>query len=161
MLPAGHGQILLQICDRLENEDILWTVTGSTSFALQGMELPVHDIDIQTDAESAYLFEKKLAEFVEEPVHFCGNEKIRSHFGKFRCNNIEIEVMGDVQKPQQNGIWGAPTDILKWRRYILFHGKRIPVLDLEYEIEAYRRIGRLERAEQMAHFLATNTISYY
>ena len=160
MIPAEHGRVLLQMCNRLEQEDILWAVTGSTSFALQGMELPVHDIDIQTDAEGAYLFEQKLSEFVEVPVHFCGNEKIRSHFGKFLWNNIEIEVMGAVQKPQQDGTWGSPTDLLQWRRYVSFAGQRIPVLDLEYEIEAYRRIGRVERAEQMSRFLAVNTIPY-
>lgn len=160
MIPAEHSRVLLRIWERLARENVLWTVTGSTSFALQGMDLPVHDIDLQTDAEGAYLIEKRLSEFVQVPVHFCGSEKIRSHFGKFQWDGIEIEVMGEVQKAHPDGSWEMPTDVLRWRRYIDFEGRRIPVLDLEYEIEAYRKIGRPERAEQIARFLAANTVPY-
>ena len=156
MLPLEYQKILLQIEARLALNGPLWAVTGSTSFALQGMELEVHDIDIQTDRAGAYLLAKRLSEFVTEPVHFCGTDQIRSHFGRFLWNGFIIEVMGDIQKPEKDGSWGPPVDLLRWRRYVPLQGRQIPVLDLRYEADAYRRIGRLERAEQLEQFAQEN-----
>jgi hypothetical protein len=36
-----------------------WAVTGSLGMALQGMELAVHDIDLQTSREGAYEIERR------------------------------------------------------------------------------------------------------
>lgn len=152
MLTGEHRRILLQLADRLAGDELMWAVTGSTSFALQGMELEAHDIDIQTDGPGAYRFEALLSEFVAEPVHFCGTDQIRSHFGRFLWDGMPMEVMGDVQKPEPDGSWGPPTDLKRWRRWVPLEGRLIPVLDLRYEAEAYRRIGRTARAEQLERF---------
>ena len=50
-------------------------MTGSTSFALQGMDVQAHDIDIQTDEASAYKLGTLLKEHCVEPVRFCGTDK--------------------------------------------------------------------------------------
>ena len=156
MLPPAHIQIILQIKERLALGHPLWAVTGSTSFALQGLDVPVHDIDIQTDADGAYFFARLFSEYLLASVHFCGTDQIRSHFGRFLWDGILIEVMGDVQKPELDGTWGSPTDLLRWRRYVTLQDRQIPVLDLRYEADAYRRLGRLERAEQLERFCAGN-----
>lgn len=154
MLTDKHRRILLQLADRLSGDELLWAVTGSTSFALQGLELEVHDIDIQTDGPGAYRFEELFSEFAVEPVRFCGTNQIRSHFGRFLWDGMSVEVMGDVQKLEPDGSWGPPTDLKHWRRWVPLDGYLIPVLDLQYEADAYRRIGRIARAEQLERFLA-------
>lgn len=73
-------------------------MTGSTSFAIQGMDIEPHDIDIQTDEVTAYLLGDLLKDYVIQPISFSGTDKIRSHFGKFLMDDMEVEVMGDIQK---------------------------------------------------------------
>ena len=50
MLTELHEKVLLKICMLLHDsgKDVCWGLTGSTSFALQGMDYEPHDIDIQT-----------------------------------------------------------------------------------------------------------------
>ncbi|HHW03942.1 MAG TPA: hypothetical protein GXX35_14235 [Thermoanaerobacterales bacterium] len=38
------------------------------------------------------------------------------------------------------------TDIKKYKKYISFNDMQLPVLDLEYEYEAYMKMGRVEKA---------------
>ncbi|MEG6567794.1 hypothetical protein V6B95_12640 [Thermoanaerobacterium saccharolyticum] len=52
--------------------------------------------------------------------------------------------MGDIQK-NINGTWEEPVNLEKYKRYITLQDMRIPVLDLEYECEAYLKMGRVEK----------------
>lgn len=56
------------------------------------MELEVHDIDVQTDEESAYKLGTQLSKYIVEPIQFCGTDKIRSHFGKTKIHDIDVET---------------------------------------------------------------------
>ena len=62
MLTELHEKVLLKICMLLHDsgKDVCWGLTGSTSFALQGMDYEPHDIDIQTDEATAYLYNVAL-----------------------------------------------------------------------------------------------------
>ena len=60
-LPPGFLTTLETIDTALAPFDILWALTGSAGFALQGMKLPVKDIDLQTDKAGAYATEEVLA----------------------------------------------------------------------------------------------------
>lgn len=37
--------------------------------------------------------------------------------------------------------------------YVDWNGYLVPVLNLSYEAEAYRKLGRIERAEALEHFV--------
>ena len=54
--------ILRKICTVLENCRINWVITGSLGMILQGMDLEIHDIDIQTDQRGAYAIESCFSE---------------------------------------------------------------------------------------------------
>jgi len=43
--------------------------------ALQGVPIPVHDIDIQTDKDGAYEIERCFAEYVVEPVRYSESQQ--------------------------------------------------------------------------------------
>lgn len=139
-----------------ETPPVLWAVTGSTSFVLQGMSLEAHDIDIQTDEASAYELGNRLKKYEIEPVHFCGTEKIRSHFGRLKICGTDVEIMGEIQKRLPDGSWERKFSLPPLIRSVDFEGMRIPVLSLAHEAAAYRKLGRTERADEIERFLASN-----
>ncbi|AEC52639.1 hypothetical protein PNA2_1724 [Pyrococcus sp. NA2] len=152
IIPQSHLKVLRKLYERLKNSDVNWVVTGSLGFALQGVSVEPHDIDIQTDKDGAYEIEKLFSEFVIEPVRFKESERIRSHFGVLMIDGIKVEIMGDIQK-KVNNEWEPPVDVSKYKRFVEIEGMKIPVLDLEYEYQAYLKLGRVEKAEMLKRFL--------
>lgn len=139
-------QRLLEVFGPLESP---WAFTGSLGLALQGLETKIHDIDVQTDEAGAYRMQDLLGEAIEEPVSFKQSERIRSHFGRGRLAGYQIEIMGDIQKMTPLGEWQDPPELERIIRRIVVQGLQIPVLDLIHEKEAYRALGRHERAEEI------------
>jgi hypothetical protein len=123
--------------------------------ALQGMDLTVHDIDIQTDEDGAYEIERQLAEYVLKPVLYKASERMRSRLGKLRIDGVLVEVMGAIQKRLPGGEWEQPVQVSLHKRWVDLEGNAIPVLSLEYEVEAYRLMGRVEKVEMLKRYLAS------
>lgn len=67
-------------------------------------------------------------------------------------DGIKVEIMGDIQK-RVDDRWEPPVDISKYKRLVDVEGMKIPVLDLEYEYQAYLKLGRVERARMVRNFL--------
>ncbi len=153
MIDPQFCGVLRILCARLDGCPIPWAVTGSLGMALQGMDLAVHDIDLQTSREGAYEIERRLAEYGVEPVRFLASERIHSHFGAAVIDGVKVEIMGDLQKLLETGAWEAPVSVETYRRWINFEDLRVPVLDLAYEAQAYRRMGRIEKAEKIQRWL--------
>jgi hypothetical protein len=131
-------------------------VTGSLGFALQGFPITPNDIDLQTTGPGAYEMARVLGLKVTKPVFFKEGERIRSDFGQFLFDELEIEVMGDVNHCRADGTWGSPPNLTELLHWVQFEELRIPVLPLEYEIEAYKRMGRDERADSLRKWLVEN-----
>ena len=138
---------------RLQHCDVLWVVTGSLGMALQGMNIQVHDIDIQTDQRGTYAIESKLLEYVIAPVRYIQSERIQSHLGKLEIDGISVEVMGAIQKRRNDQTWEEPVRVEDYRVWMEIEGMQIPVLSLEYEYQAYLKLGRVEKAEQIKAWL--------
>ena len=153
-MEQGHLAVLLKICSRLNGTSVDWAVTGSLGMALQGVELPVHDIDLQTGEQGAYAIERCFPEYVVKPVTYVASERIRSHLGALEIDGIKVEIMGAIEKRVDDGAWEAPIQVQRYRRWVDVQGIRVPVLALEYEIEAYQKMGRIERAEMLERWLA-------
>jgi len=134
-------------------DEVNWAVTGSLGFALQGMDVDVHDIDIQTDKSGAYEIERRFSRYVVRNVEFSSSGKIRSYFGELSVNGIKVEIMGDIQKYLPDGTWEDPIDICSKTRFVNYGKLSIPVISLEHECEAYYRLGRTEKAEQVRRYL--------
>lgn len=157
-LPASFLPILHQLYTALHGQDILWAITGSTSFALRGLPFTPNDIDLQTDAPGANALENVLRDFVVQPVTFSGTDRIRSHFGTLQLAGVKVEIMGDVEK-WVNGRWEPPPDLAQYREFIQFEGLDLPVLSLEYEREAYEKMGRLETAVILRQWLENSSLT--
>ncbi|MBE3142878.1 MAG: HAD-IA family hydrolase [Planctomycetes bacterium] len=145
-------EVLHLLYNRINGTGILWAVTGSLGMQLQGLLLEVHDIDIQTDQAGAYQVESLFSEYMVEKVAFSSAKNIRSHFGTLKIGGVKVEIMGNIEKCLPDGTWEG-LDLIKQRKFVTLEEMDIPVLSLEYEYQAYQRLGRLERAQQIRDFL--------
>jgi hypothetical protein len=139
--------ILRQIYTRLKDSNINWVVTGSLGFALQNVPVTPQDVDLQTNEAGAYEIERLLSEHVIRNMAFSSAENIRSHFGALTIDGIKVEIMGDIAKRLEDGTWEEPVDLERYKQFVEVEGMQIPVLSLEYEYQAYLKLGRLEKAQ--------------
>lgn len=153
LIPPAFVQALAVLAQRLQSGQLIWVITGSVGFALHGLPVTPHDLDIQSDAADVYEIERRLSEFVVQPVRLSATDRIRSHFGKLQIGDVRVELMGDIEKRLPDGSWERPPDLLNYREFIEFQGMNLPVLSLEYEQQAYARLGREEKAHQLAEWL--------
>ena len=153
MTRTQHLSVLRKICAHLEDSGINWVVTGSLGMALQGVLVQVHDIDIQTDKDGAYEIERRFPKYMIKPVGYSVSERIRSHFGALEIDGIKVEIMGDVQKHLGNQSWEEPVKVERYRCWVEIDGMRVPVLSLEYEYQAYLKLGRGDKAETLRDWL--------
>ncbi len=149
----GLTSVLQLILTRLEGRGVNWALTGSMSFAIQGVPVNVRDIDIQSDRTGAYEIERCLSEFVRRPVSFSSTERVQSHFGLLSIMGVDVEIMGDIQKRLPDGTWDAPVDPSTYRTFVEFAGVQVPVLSLAYEHRAYLALGRTEKARLLEKWL--------
>jgi len=147
MLPDTYILVLRAIHDKVKATDIDWALTGSTSFALQGIPVEPHDIDVQTSEAGAYEIERLFPEYVTEKVAFSASERIRSHLGRLSIEGVVVEIMGAIQTRLEGGTWEPPVDVTCYRRFVEVEGMKLPVMPLEHEYQAYLNIGRAETAE--------------
>lgn len=151
-VPSIYIEVLKKIVGRLKGEGITWALTGSLSFALQGVPVDPHDIDIQTDKEGAYRIAELFSEHITRKVRFSTSERIRSHFAVMMIDGVRVEIMGDIQKRVGNE-WEPAPDLNRYIHHIRIDGIEIPVLDLNYEYIAYLKLGRYERAMILKSFI--------
>lgn len=154
MIEPRYWKVLQKICTRLEDTGILWALTGSMNMAVQGMNIAMHDIDLQTDRAGAYQIESIFPEYVVEPVRYLASERMRSHLGKLMIDGIQVEIIGALQKLLHDQTWEATVEVGEHRCWVEVEGLRVPGLSLEYEYRAYRQMGRTEKAEMIRKWLA-------
>jgi hypothetical protein len=144
-LPETHVYALEVLFKRVPPLEYPWALTGSASLCLQGVDVPVHDLDIQTDEKTVYAIEKLLAEFMKTPVHLWESTGMRSLDGKANIEGVEIELLANIAHRQPDGIWRTYNDFARLI-WVEWHGLNIPVFPLEDELAAYQAMGRFEKA---------------
>ncbi len=148
MIAEGHIEALCVILQAARTDPaVVWALTGSTSFALQGMDVIARDIDIMTDEQGAYELEHRLLRYSVRPVRYSEAEKIRSHFGLLNICGIDVEIMGAIQKKLPGGDWEPVFSLEPIMEFIEYRSMRLPVIALSHEAKAYRLLGRTERAD--------------
>lgn len=145
-LPAAHADAARALTRQLARLGEPWALTGSTSFALQGVPVEPDDIDVQTTEAGARAAETLLGEAVTEAVERVESERIRSSLGAARIGGVSVELIGGVKKRRADGSWTDPPPIGELRRTVALGEHTVPVLPLAYEARAYDRLDREERA---------------
>lgn len=144
-LPVPHIRALTALLKLIPPDEFLWALTGSAGLRLQGVDMPVHDLDIQTDEKTVYLIEQRLAGSMKTAVQLWESPGMRSLDGKAEVEGIEIELLANIAHKTPDGTWRTSTDFsrLVW---VDLHGLRVPTFPLEDELEAYEAMGRSEKA---------------
>lgn len=60
--------------------------------------------------------------------------------------------MGDIEKSVE-GRWEKTPDLRQIIRFIRFEDMELPVLSLEYEAQAYHKLGRMDKAEMIMQYV--------
>jgi hypothetical protein len=153
MIPENFSQVLKKIIQQLEGQGISWAVTGSMGFALQGLPITPNDIDLQTDMQGTYEIEHIFNDHVTRSVSPKTTKIMRSVTGIFELDGVQVEIIGAVQKCLPNGGWEEPINVDDYKHFITLEDLQVPVLDLQYEQEAYLKLGRMETAALLADWL--------
>lgn len=155
-LPRGHRIAVERVVELLEG--INWALTGSVAHRLQGVDVDSGDLDIQTDEPGAYSAGEALRDYVVERVRFRRSSNITSYFGRFRFDDLDIdlEVMGAIDKLLPDGTWTGTTDPSEHLVEVTLGRRRVPVLSLEYEDVAYEMLGHHERARLLRKAASVN-----
>jgi hypothetical protein len=153
MIDPNFSSALHMLYDRLENSDLRWAITGSLGMVLHGMDLEIHDIDIQSDLEDAYLIQALFSHRMVEPVHDRRTEILRSQFGSFNFSGVQVEIMGGMQRKQPDNAWSDPIKVEEHSDLVVFEEMNLPVMKLDYEYHAYLAMGRMEKAQKIKAWL--------
>ncbi|MBN1175713.1 hypothetical protein JXA48_03640 [Candidatus Woesearchaeota archaeon] len=148
VLSDKYKEVLCTIADELNKRHVNWTLVGSSNLRLQGIEAKESDIDIATDKEGADIFEEIFVDYMIDPVIYSTEEnKFRSHFGRFKINNILVEIMGELEVYDiQHEKWIVAIQSNKVITKNL--GNSIIFANsLDHELELYRARGRIDNAQ--------------
>ncbi|MGP6207713.1 nucleotidyltransferase domain-containing protein [Cuniculiplasma sp. SKW3] len=127
--------------------DVKWALDGSTSLALQGIDVKPHDIDILTDSEGAVKIQEVLKEYNEIPITHSSNGKYDSYFGIFRVNGIKVEVMGDL-RVFRDGKWSALQNPSSMDTvHVNIEELSVPVVSVKSQTESGYLSERLKRKD--------------
>ncbi|HSL42541.1 MAG TPA: hypothetical protein VK897_03855 [Anaerolineales bacterium] len=157
-LPELHAKVLSLLVARIPPADYLWALTGSAGLRLQGVDLVVHDLDLQTDAATIFILEKELAEFIKVRVHIWETEHTLSYHGQADIDGLQVEFLGDMRHRGPDGHWLPPLDLPSVSTWVEWHGLQIPVLSLAHEALAYETMGRTQKAELIRAVLQKGTV---
>ncbi len=146
MLNSTFVEVIKLISENIPS-NIKWAVDGSTSLALQGIDVTPHDIDILTDREGAIRIQESLKNYNVVPISHSSNEKYDSYFGTFKVKGIKVEVMGDL-RVFRSGKWStlqnpSTVDIVNTN----LEGVSIPVVSVKSQTESGYLIERLKKRD--------------
>ncbi len=157
-LPEQHAEVLSLLIARIDPAEYAWALTGSAGLRLQGVDTPVHDLDLQTNAKTIYLLEKRLAEFMKTPVHVWESEHTLSYHGQAEINGLQVEFLGDMRHRGTDGNWEPPVVMDAVRVWLEWRGLKIPVFPLTHEALAYEKMGRTQKAELIRSTIQKETL---
>jgi hypothetical protein len=86
--------VLETIGPRLNALPSAWAVAGSLGFALQGLDIEIHDVDVQTERVGAYEIGRRLSGYVTRPASFTESGRIRPCFGGLEIDGDKVGIIG-------------------------------------------------------------------
>ena len=145
-LPEPHTSALLTLLQRVPPDEVTWVLTGSAGLRLRGVDVPVHDLDVQSNPAGVDEIVRRLPEAVRIQPTWSAGARIRSYYGTMELDGLKVELMGNIQRLMPDGSWSQVIDLIAFRSWVSWQNLRVPVLDLAYEAQAYEELGRTEKA---------------
>ena len=156
MNECKHLEALFYFVGKLQHSGITWVLTGSLGLVIRGIQTTVGDIDIETDVSGVYQIEDMLSDEVIDPVELVEDRLTRSHLGMLQIGGVNVEISGGMQYRLLDGNWMSAPDLKALSTVMYVEGNSVPVLPLEYELEAYRGMKRLDKVELISSHLQRN-----
>lgn len=156
--PCTHGGVehLLAVCHRprwrailhrvartLSETNIDYRLVGSAALALHGVDVPVHDLDLEMAKEDAQRLLAQFKAHIVLPLAWREAEHIRSHYGRLEIDGVGIDVMAGLER-RVRGHW-VPA-LCTSGTTVELDGTRICLVALEEETLSQMRRGRLDAA---------------
>lgn len=138
-VPENFEKVILLLARKLKNTR--YAFRGTASLVLQGLDMIALDIDITGDKEMAMACNDLLAEYLVEEVSYKESEKYKSYFGKFKIEEIPVEVMAELQIKDTKGVWSRPFNA-SGRKLVKLDGYDLYVTTIEEELAAFAKMGR-------------------
>ena len=132
-------KVLKFIVEKLRGVD--YVLVGSVNLRIQEINLEPKDIDILTSVEGARKIEGLLKEYQKQEMRFEERNGLNSFRAIYEIDNIEVEVLGNLNS------LARPKDFLDRKMVVDYKGIKIPCMPLEEELEAYRKMGREDKAK--------------
>ena len=129
------------ITEKLRNQQIIWSLVGSTNLALQGVKVEPNDIDILTNGKDAFKIHELLKEYEVRPVELKQLDIFESYFSELNINGVKVEIMGDLKRKIGED-WTPLIERLNKTIMIDVENVKVPVTPLEEELKAYKKLGR-------------------
>ncbi|HLD98019.1 MAG TPA: hypothetical protein VI815_01720 [Candidatus Nanoarchaeia archaeon] len=132
------------IYDSVEHErnKLNWHLNGSFNLLVQGIDLQVKDLDIETDEAGLQIFREKLKEFLLEDKY---RSDIEAHSLIFDISGIQIEILAH-DNPE--------LAMINQSRHINLEEMNIPILPFEQAKRFYKMIGMDEKVKLIEEHLA-------
>jgi len=150
-VPKQSIDALKIIVNKIQDKNLRWVLGGSMALAIQGVDVKVNDINIFTDTDSADKISEILKEYAMEPMHFQSNSQFRAYYGLFEIKGVQVELIANLEYMYDN-IW-IRKENQETLMFINFANMTLPLLDLKEEYEAYKRMGRTEKANKILEAL--------
>jgi hypothetical protein len=151
MIPQKNIDALRIITKKFSEHNLNWVLIGSTALAIHGVDVDVRDIDIKTDQESINKIGELLNEYAIETVHYKESEKFKSIYGLFNISGVQVEIFTDLEC-KTDGEW---EKIPNFDKVVIkkCEEMNIPLIDLHEEYEAYKKLGRIDKANKILEIL--------
>ncbi len=126
----------------MPNKNVIWRLDGSANLRIQGVEVPVRDIDITTNYEGIKIFNNVLKKYIDK---FFFNQKINANSLICYINGFKIEI---------NSYENKKLDMFDKTEEIVWHGLTIPILPLKYARKFYESINRKKKVALISKYLS-------
>ena len=109
-----------------------YVFVGRTALALQGIDVPVSDIDLATHKEGVFSFAQRFSKYALTPPCWSETQQIAGYFSQYMIQNVLVEVMGETR----NKISGQllPYNPIKNTLPVIFKGNQILTMQLEDQL---------------------------
>lgn len=139
--PSDFEKTVLMLASILKETQ--YAFRGTTSLVLQKIDMNVDDIDILCDKETALACNDLLKEYLVEKVKYKESDKFKSYYGKFRVNNIQVEIMGEWQILDTKNKWSKPFDTKNDQRIkVVINNEEVFVTTIDTELKMFTLMGR-------------------
>ena len=150
--PEIFVDVIKFLASKLEGHQ--YAIRGTASLVLHGLDFNVQDIDVIADHKTALYCNEVLEEILTEKVEYKESEKFKSYFGKFKINEILIEVYGDWQIKDSKGNWSEEFNAsAREVHQILIDKKQVIVTTFDTELKMYLLMGRWNVYHKIKNYL--------